>query len=59
MKTSRIEAIKAGDRHYYTGKKCKFGHLSKRMTTDGSCVECRLTKQREERAQIRKAVNSC
>lgn len=52
-KRSRIEAINAGDQYYKTGKPCKYGHKSKRATSDGSCQECRAENQKEERAMIR------
>ena len=25
---------------FYTGKRCRFGHLAERYTTSGNCVEC-------------------
>jgi len=37
----RYEAKIAGDLHYFTGIPCKAGHVSVRMTDNGSCVECR------------------
>jgi hypothetical protein len=52
MKRSRRDAISAGDRYYITGKVCKHGHHSKRITYDGSCYECRRQNQRAERAEI-------
>lgn len=54
MKTSRSEAIKRGDRYYMTNKKCKHGHSSRRVTADGSCWECRMVKQRNNRKEMRK-----
>ena len=40
MKTTRKEALSAGDDYYYTGKLCKNWHLSKRRAFSGACVEC-------------------
>jgi hypothetical protein len=34
------EARKANHRHYFTGKPCKHGHIAKRTTRNGVCVEC-------------------
>mgnify|MGYP001591874058 CR=1 FL=1 len=53
MKTSRIAAIKANERFYQTGKPCKWGHDSKRLTVDGSCIACRLEYQSLDRERIR------
>lgn len=36
----KIEAKRSGKTTYFTGKPCKNGHLSKRFTCDGKCVEC-------------------
>jgi hypothetical protein len=53
MKSIRKLAIESADAYYFTGKPCLRGHLSKRKSEDGSCWECRLEKQRAERANIR------
>ena len=37
---TRVEAIKSGLTHYYTGKPCKHEHLSKRRANDRVCMEC-------------------
>jgi hypothetical protein len=39
---ARIDAIKLGSKHYFTGKKCKHGHVSKRRVNDRVCMECDL-----------------
>lgn len=41
MKTSRKDAMIAGDKEYYNGIPCPQGHVSKRRTTSGSCCECK------------------
>jgi len=33
-------AVASGERYYFTGKPCKHGHISKRWTYNGCCVEC-------------------
>jgi len=37
---SRKQAKEQGLKHYFTGKPCKFGHVSTRFTVSRSCVEC-------------------
>jgi 5-methylcytosine-specific restriction endonuclease McrA len=39
---TRAQAKAVGLKHYFTGKLCKHGHLSERITRDGSCPPCRL-----------------
>jgi 5-methylcytosine-specific restriction endonuclease McrA len=39
-KISRQEAILGHLPHYYTGKPCKHGHLSKRAVGNSCCLEC-------------------
>jgi len=53
MKSSRKDALQAGDKYYNTGKPCIYGHYSDRMTVDGSCIECRSEKREMERADFR------
>lgn len=37
-------------KHYYTGKPCKHGHNSKRLTSDRSCCECKNSRQVKRRS---------
>lgn len=37
----RKEAIEKDYLHYFTGKVCKNGHIAKRLTKTGACVECK------------------
>lgn len=37
---SRRDAHKAGNTLYFTGKPCKYGHISERRVTGGKCLEC-------------------
>lgn len=39
---SRKEAKKKGLAHYFTGKPCKHGHISKRRVSNSTCFECHL-----------------
>lgn len=38
---SRDDAIAAGLKTYFTGVKCRKGHLAERTTSSGTCVECK------------------
>lgn len=53
MLASRSEAIEAVEEWYYTGKPCKHGHLSKRLTVDGSCYQCRIDLRSNEASSFR------
>jgi hypothetical protein len=37
---NRKTAIDAGQVFYFTGYPCKRGHVAKRYTTSGQCIEC-------------------
>jgi len=37
---SRANALKADLTHYYTGKPCKYGHITPRSVLNGTCMEC-------------------
>ena len=37
------EAIKNGEKKYFTGKPCKHGHIAERYTKDGNCIVCRAS----------------
>lgn len=47
MLTRRKDATEAGEKFYYTGKECKYGHLDKRYTTNGLCVTCAAKRSAE------------
>lgn len=38
--STRKEGKELGSKYYFTGKECKRGHLSKRLVSNGCCVEC-------------------
>lgn len=42
---SRAEAKAAASKRYFTGKPCKHGHVSERVTVNGACTECDRLKQ--------------
>ena len=35
------QAAKNGDKTFITGKKCKWGHLSPRLTRTSTCIACK------------------
>lgn len=37
---SRVEARQKGCIRYFTGTKCKHGHISERNTLSGACIAC-------------------
>ena len=38
--SERAKAKELGERFYFTGRPCKYGHISKRYTDKGTCCEC-------------------
>lgn len=48
ISVARQAAIAAGEPTYFTGKPCKRGHLSDRLTSSSTCIDC---------AQLNYAVN--
>jgi len=61
----RQAARKKGDKHYFTGIPCRFGHVAKRFVSDGKCVECNRIKAsrwcklnpEKHREQLRKSAS--
>lgn len=49
---SRKEALNLGLKYYFTGKKCKHGHVSKRDIR-GSCYECKLAYERKSKRHLK------
>lgn len=48
----RQEALLKGEKHYFTGKECKQGHIAFRRTVNGCCIVCEdLKNNKEERKQ--------
>jgi hypothetical protein len=54
-KLSRSSALAGGYPRYYTGERCKNGHLADRYTLSGACVECQEGRRAAEVEQYRKA----
>lgn len=49
---ARRKAKLAGETRYWTGKPCPHGHMAKRMTTSGRCVDCNANDKIVKRDQI-------
>ena len=53
----RASAKLAGEKFYFTGKPCKNGHISKRYTDRGTCVQCMVlsfeSKKEDRLAEMR------
>ena len=52
---SRLEAIKLKLSHYFTGKACVHGHLSKRRVNDRVCMKCDSTHKKPVSLEYKKA----
>ncbi len=48
---SKDEAIAEGRRYYFSGRLCRYGHLSPRRL-DGYCLECDRKKSRDRRRRL-------
>lgn len=55
LPASRDEAIESGEVFYYTGLPCRNGHLAKRYTTSGQCIECTRAIFRAKAKRIKEA----
>lgn len=51
-KAERFEAKALGKTRYFTGKPCKRGHISERVTCDGKCIECAATDPVRKRSLV-------
>ena len=45
----RKKAAEAGLVHYFTGRPCKHGHISRRIVSNGGCCECKIEKYNDPR----------
>ncbi len=48
---TREQARRAGRNRYYTGRRCKRGHLSERFTSTAACVACTHEADAKRRAE--------
>jgi len=49
---TRMEAAKSGLNRFYTGKKCRNGHLSERYVLNGTCVQCAFESANRHRSEF-------
>lgn len=54
--TSHSAAKKAGAQFYFTARPCKRGHITRRFTTNGTCVDCGVVQVRESYRANREAI---
>jgi hypothetical protein len=50
LPTSLSKAKNVGSKYYFTGRKCKAGHIEKRLSSNGGCVECARLRIQRSRA---------
>ncbi|MEY9198704.1 hypothetical protein ABIA16_003820 [Sinorhizobium fredii] len=48
---TRAEARERGEKHYFTGEPCKYGHVDIRYTSSGECAECTRIKSAKYRSE--------
>ncbi len=59
ISVARQAAIAAGETTYFTGKPCKRGHLSERVVSTSTCVDCaQLAYAKNERDRYRNLDNT-
>lgn len=54
---TRKEAISKGLVRYFTGKKCKYGHITERYSRNNNCVACSGEQSRESYKNNIKKIN--
>ena len=52
MTTPYKKALENGDKYYFTGKPCKYGHIAKRDTASGHCVTCELNRSQNRSTEF-------
>lgn len=55
---SRKEAISKGLKYYFTGKPCKYGHISRRISINGTCNCCKAYTDKLYRNTHQKQINT-
>lgn len=46
------DAKKSGEKYYFTGNKCKRGHISRRLTSTRQCTECQREYYQERKDEL-------
>lgn len=54
---SYSDALSVGASHYFTGRACKHGHISRRCTRTRNCVECARVRSLEADKPTQRAAN--
>lgn len=55
---TRKQAALKGSQFYYTGKKCKRGHVTERYVFSGDCVDCASTRRKKHRRDFKKLIKA-
>ncbi|HFL4765544.1 TPA: hypothetical protein ACG33R_001170 [Escherichia coli] len=55
---TRMEAAQRGLNRFYTGKKCRNGHLAERYVLNGTCVECAIKSAGRHRSEVAEALKA-
>jgi mannose-6-phosphate isomerase-like protein (cupin superfamily) len=56
---TREEAKRIGQKWYFTGEPCKYGHVDKRYVKSGICYECKRNQNQKQTNENRKVVLVC
>ncbi len=57
---TKQQALVLGERYYFTGKPCKYGHTARRSVADNNCAECaRLRSKANRDKDPQKARKDC
>lgn len=54
MENSLLKAKEKKEKYFFTGKPCKYGHVDKRLSTNGTCFTCFKIKRPLENKKYRK-----
>tara|TARA_R110000744_G_scaffold13244_1_gene38719 strand:- start:285 stop:938 length:654 start_codon:yes stop_codon:yes gene_type:complete len=54
---SRKEALEMGLSHYFTGRHCKYNHISPRFVANKTCKECSITHSKKWSKNNRESIN--
>lgn len=55
---TRMEAAKLGLNRFFTGKKCRNGHMAERYVMNGTCVECAFNSAARHRNEFADALKA-
>ncbi len=52
MENDKLAANDKNEKHYFTGRPCKYGHISIRWANTGNCNQCYRTTHAESRKKV-------